>query len=109
MLSPNTKYKRSICPQCWDYSEQYQTLLALVTNVYCSLCIDKIRGVNQNYDNPLSEILQEPISINNKRLDEPLYRSKKKYNLLYINKFDGISCENDSNRKTRGRVMQSVK
>ena len=98
MLSQSEKWKRSLCPQCWDYSEQYQTLLRLVTDVYCSSCIDKLRGINQNSDKPLSETLQKQILINDKRIDETLHKSIKKYNLMNINNAD-LPSDSDSDTK----------
>ena len=39
-----------------------------------------------------------PITINDKRINEILHESIKKYNVPNIDKFDGITCEINSNQ-----------
>ena len=88
MISQNTKCKWSIYPQCWDYLEQYQTLLVLVTNVYCSSCIAKLRGINPKSANPSTEFYQSSLPTNNMRNTLTKLNSVKKYKVLEINNPD---------------------
>jgi hypothetical protein len=88
MLSKETKCQRFLCQQCWDYSFEYETLVASVTDVYCSSCIDKLRGLKPKSANLSTKLYQNSLCLDSMGKKVTKFKSLNRYKASLQNNTD---------------------